>query len=167
MGDGADWRFLAPLNVARAGKDRRTPGSFIGAERTLAELKKGGTTRKRVGLVVEKGAPARGTSPPLPSHLPRPAPPNPSCPPRLPSFPEGAPIFANGVQVGVVTSGLPAPSLGQNIAMAYVATAAGLNKKGTKLEVEVRGKRRQAEVVGMPWTSPGYYRGPVGEGLDK
>jgi aminomethyltransferase len=43
-----------------AGKDRRTPGAFIGSERTLAELKKGGTTRKRVGLVVEKGAPARG-----------------------------------------------------------------------------------------------------------
>lgn len=48
---------------ARTGKDRRTPGAFIGSERTLAELKKGGTTRKRVGLVVEKGAPARGESP--------------------------------------------------------------------------------------------------------
>ena len=42
------------------GKDRRTPGAFIGSERTLSELKKGGTTRKRVGLIVEKGAPARG-----------------------------------------------------------------------------------------------------------
>lgn len=42
------------------GKDRRTAGSFIGSERTLAELAKGGVARKRVGLVVEKGAPARG-----------------------------------------------------------------------------------------------------------
>ena len=51
--------------------------------------------------------------------------------------------------------------------MAYVATAAGLNKKGTQLEVEVRGRRRRAEVVGMPWTSPGYYRQLVEAGLEK
>lgn len=51
--------------------------------------------------------------------------------------------------------------------MAYVSTAGGLNKKGTKLEVEVRGKRRQAEVVGMPWTSPGYYRQLVEAGFEK
>lgn len=44
------------------GKDRRELGSFIGCERTFAELKKGGTSRKRVGLVVEKGPPARGQS---------------------------------------------------------------------------------------------------------
>lgn len=45
------------------GKDRRTLGedSFIGSERTLKELKKGGTERKRIGLVVEKGPPARGS----------------------------------------------------------------------------------------------------------
>lgn len=47
------------ISSALAGKDRREPGSFIGSERTLAELKKGGTTRKRVGLVVEKGPAAR------------------------------------------------------------------------------------------------------------
>lgn len=46
--------------VASPGKDRRQPDAFIGAERTLKELAKGGCTRKRVGLVVEKGAPARG-----------------------------------------------------------------------------------------------------------
>lgn len=53
--------------LAPAGKDRRTPGAFIGSERTLAELKKGGTARKRVGLVVEKGAPARGKAPLIPA----------------------------------------------------------------------------------------------------
>lgn len=42
------------------GKDRRSPGAFIGSERTLAELMKGGSSRKRTGLVVEKGPPARG-----------------------------------------------------------------------------------------------------------
>lgn len=50
--------------------------------------------------------------------------------------------------------------------MGYVSTKGGLNKKGTKVEVEVRGKRRQAEVVGMPWTSAGYYRELVEAGLE-
>jgi aminomethyltransferase len=52
-----------PDDNRRTGKDRRElgPGSFIGAERTLKELKKNGTSRKRVGLTVEKGAPARGS----------------------------------------------------------------------------------------------------------
>lgn len=81
---------------------------------------------------------------------------------------EGAKIFdSDNNQVGLVTSGLPAPTVGRNIAMAYVSTAGGLNKKGTQLEVEVRGKRRKAEVVGMPWTAPGYYRGLVEAGLDE
>ncbi|GAA5939998.1 hypothetical protein JCM3775_003250 [Rhodotorula graminis] len=117
------------------GKDRRTPGAFIGSERTLAELKKGGTTRKRVGLVVEKGAPAR----------------------------EGSPIFdpahPDGPPIGRVTSGLPAPTVGSNISMAYVETKGGLNKKGTEVLVEVRKKLRKAQVVGMPWIKTGYYRG--------
>lgn len=49
------------------GKDRRVvgDGAFIGSERTLKELKKGGTERKRIGLVVEKGPPARGLFLPL------------------------------------------------------------------------------------------------------
>ncbi|BGP50819.1 Aminomethyltransferase, mitochondrial [Rhodotorula kratochvilovae] len=117
------------------GKDRRTPGAFIGSERTLAELKKGGTTRKRVGLVVEKGAPAR----------------------------EGAPIFdpasPSGPPIGRVTSGLPAPTVGENISMGYIETAGGLNKKGSEVLVEVRKKLRKASVVGMPWIKTGYYRG--------
>ncbi|KAK4046760.1 Aminomethyltransferase, mitochondrial [Microbotryomycetes sp. JL201] len=116
------------------GKDRRQSGSFIGSERTLDELKKGGCRRKRIGLVVEKGAPAR----------------------------EGAKIFdpESKTQVGVVTSGLPSPTLGQNISMGYIYTAEpGLNKKGSQVLVEVRGKMRQAQVVSMPWIKPGYFRG--------
>ena len=62
MAAGGSWLTVYSLCTA-AGKDRRTPGSFIGSERTLAELKKGGTARKRVGLIVEKGAPARGKPP--------------------------------------------------------------------------------------------------------
>jgi len=91
------------------GKDRRTPGAFVGAERTLRELQKGGVgiTRKRIGLVVEKGAPAR----------------------------EGAKIFpaSGGESIGVVTSGLPSPTVKANIAMGYVSTKAeGAHKKGSQ-----------------------------------
>ncbi|GAA5972408.1 hypothetical protein JCM11641_001831 [Rhodosporidiobolus odoratus] len=118
------------------GKDRRTPGAFIGSERTLAELKKGGTTRKRVGLTVEKGAPAREGALIY----------SPSSPP--PSAP-----------IGRITSGLPSPTLGQNISMGYISTESGLNKKGSQVLVEVRKKLRKAEVVGMPFTKAGYYRG--------
>ncbi|SGZ29531.1 BQ5605_C051g12528 [Microbotryum silenes-dioicae] len=115
------------------GRDRREPGSFIGSERTLAELKKGGTKRKRVGLVVEKGPPAR----------------------------EGAKIFTpdGNTEIGVVTSGLPAPTVGQNISMGFIQTESGLNTKGAQVLVQVRNRMRKAEVTSMPWITPGYYRG--------
>ncbi|GAA5982000.1 hypothetical protein JCM5350_000608 [Sporobolomyces pararoseus] len=116
------------------GKDRRTEGAFIGSSRTLKELGKGGCSRKRIGLTIEKGAPAR----------------------------EGAKIFApqdTTAPIGTVTSGIPSPTLKQNIAMGYVETKDGLNKKGSEVLVEVRGKMRKAQVVGMPWIKPGYYRG--------
>lgn len=43
--------------------------------------------------------------------------------------------------------------------MAYVYVQDGLHKKGSNIVVEVRGKKRQAQVVGMPWIKPGYFRG--------
>lgn len=112
------------------GKDRREATDFIGAERVLREIKEG-PHRRRVGLVVN-GAPAR----------------------------QGAKLFASessSEQVGVVTSGIPSPTLGENIAMAYVAD--GLHEKGTELEVDVRGKRRKAVVEKMPFVENKFYRG--------
>lgn len=41
--------------------------------------------------------------------------------------------------------------------MAYVAN--GHHKRGTELEVQVRGKRRGATVVKMPWVESKFYRG--------
>ncbi|KAH9930194.1 uncharacterized protein B0H18DRAFT_993584 [Fomitopsis serialis] len=102
------------------GKDRRENGEFIGAEGVRKHLKDG-TPRRRVGMVVE-GAPAR----------------------------QGAKIFApnGGEQVGVVTSGIPSPTLGKNIAMGYVK--AGWHKKGTELAVDVRNKLRMTLLMSMP-----------------
>jgi aminomethyltransferase len=58
---------------------------------------------------------------------------------------------------GTVTSGIPSPTLGVNIAMGYVKS--GSHKKGTELEVDVRGKRRKATVKPMPFVETHYYRG--------
>ena len=59
--------------------------------------------------------------------------------------------------IGTVTSGIPSPTLGKNIAMAYVRS--GWHKKGTEIEVDVRNKLRKAVVTPMPFIKPNYWRG--------
>jgi aminomethyltransferase len=56
---------------------------------------------------------------------------------------------AAGEEVGVVTSGSPSPTLGKNIALAYVPPA--LAALGTVLLVEVRTQRVKAQVVATPF----------------
>lgn len=118
-------------------KTRREPATatFNGAPTILQQLASPAKTlsQRRVGFTVEKGPPAR----------------------------EGAVIVdlndESRTQVGVVTSGLPSPSLdGRNIAMGYVKQ--GMNKKGTEVGVLVRNKVRKAQVVGMPWVESKFYR---------
>ena len=58
---------------------------------------------------------------------------------------------------GVVTSGQPSPTLGKNIAMAYVKS--GWHKKGTEVAVDVRNKLRKATLTPMPFYKPRFYRG--------
>ena len=61
------------------------------------------------------------------------------------------------ISSGTVTSGIPSPSLGKNIAMAYVKS--GWHKKGTAVEVDVRNKLRKAVLTPMPFVPTRYYRG--------
>lgn len=117
------------------GKERRSgdAAKFNGSSKILEQLAEPKTMqRRRVGLIAEKGAPAR----------------------------EGAEIvdLESGDVVGKVTSGLPSPSMGgANIAMALVKN--GWQKKGTKLGIKVRKNIRQAEVAKMPFVENKFYRG--------
>jgi aminomethyltransferase len=109
-------------------KRRREAADFPGAARILGELA-GRLDRRRVGLRVLQGAPAR----------------------------EGAEIVdAADAVVGKVTSGGFSPSLGAPIAMGYVPPA--LAEPGAELGVVVRGRRQPAEVVPMPFVPHRYHR---------
>ena len=66
-----------------------------------------------------------------------------SAPPR-----PGYPIVHEGAAVGTVVSGTQSPSLNQGIGLGYVPTA--LANPGTRLEIEIRGRRYAAEIVKKP-----------------
>jgi aminomethyltransferase len=87
-----------------------------------------GAPRKRTGLKLNGRAPAR----------------------------EGAKIYYENQEVGEITSGGFSPTLGYPIAMGLIASEH--TNKGQILEIEVRGKRLEAEVVSMPFVPQNYYR---------
>ena len=109
-------------------KRRREAGDFMGATRILAE-RAAGAAIKRVGLLIEGRQPVR----------------------------EGAAVVdAAGVEIGRVTSGGFAPSVGAAIAMAYVPTA--LATPGTTIQLSQRGKVHSATVTAMPFVPHRYVR---------
>ena len=71
---------------------------------------------------------------------------------------EGAPLVdGHGHPVGRVTSGTVGPTVGQPIAMGYVAANhAGI---GSELYAEVRGKRVPMRITAMPFAPHRYFRG--------
>ncbi len=65
-------------------------------------------------------------------------------------------VYSGDIEVGEVTSGSLAPSLGVAVAMAYVK--ADLSQLGGILDVEIRGKRFPAEIVDLPFYKNGTAR---------
>jgi aminomethyltransferase len=61
----------------------------------------------------------------------------------------GNPVRTADGMTGVVTSGTLSPSLGTGIGLAYLPTAVA-TAPGSSIEVDVRGKLRQAEVRQKP-----------------
>jgi aminomethyltransferase len=59
-------------------------------------------------------------------------------------------VFADGIQVGSVTSGSFSPLRQRGIALAYLAPADGF-EPGRPVEVDVRGRRGQARIVEPPF----------------
>ena len=98
----------------------------------IAELLAQGPVQRRIGLALDGRLPAR----------------------------EGASIFSGENQIGHVTSGGFSPSLGHPIAMGYVATEH--SAPGTKLTIEVRERRLEADVVPMPFVPHRYHRQGAG-----
>ncbi len=108
-------------------KRRREEGGFPGAARILGHLADG-SPRKRVGLLVDGKLPVR----------------------------EGAKLFDGEEEIGVVTSGGFAPSVGAPIAMGYVPRDHAA--PGTAIAAEVRGKRVPCTVAAMPFVPHRYVR---------
>jgi aminomethyltransferase len=116
------------INVWEAGLDRyckMEKGDFIGRA-ALEKAKAAGLKRTLVGLeMIDRGI-ARDEY---------------SC------------CSESGHAVGMITSGSPSPTLGKNIALAYVPPA--LSAVGTTILVEIRGNKYRAKVVPTP-----FYRRP-------
>ncbi len=112
------------INVWEAGLDRycqMEKGEFIGRS-ALEKARASGLVRTLVGLqMVERGIARDGYR----------------C------------MNEVGDAVGVVTSGSPSPTLGKNIALAYVPPS--LATLGTNLLIEIRSQRCRAQVVPTPF----------------
>ena len=112
------------INVWEARLDRfckMEKGDFIGRD-ALDRAKASGLTRTLVGLeMIDRGIARDGYR----------------C------------LNEAGDGIGVITSGSPSPTLGRNIALAFVPPA--MAALGTTIYVEIRGQRSQARVVPTPF----------------
>ncbi|HXU40358.1 MAG TPA: glycine cleavage system aminomethyltransferase GcvT [Blastocatellia bacterium] len=109
-----------PLEAGLGWVVKLSKGDFVGRE-ALVRQKENGLTRKLVGFEVLDRAPAR----------------------------DGYPVLIDGREVGVVTSGSPAPFLKKNIGLAYVPTEHAA--AGTEFVVAVRSRHVPARIVETPF----------------
>jgi len=109
-------------------KRRREEGGFVGYNKIKSDLN-GSLSRLRVGVKPEGKIIAR----------------------------EGVKIFSeDGKEIGSITSGTFGPSVDGSIAMGYVKL--NFSKPGTKIFLEVRGKKYEAKVSELPFYKKNYVR---------
>ncbi len=109
-------------------KRRREEGGFVGYKKIKSDLN-GSLNRLRVGIKPDGKIIAR----------------------------EGVKIFSeDGKEIGSITSGTFGPSVNGPIAMGYVKL--NFSKPGTKVSLEVRGKKHEAKVSKLPFYKKNYVR---------
>ncbi|MEW6724004.1 MAG: glycine cleavage system aminomethyltransferase GcvT [Bacillota bacterium] len=118
-------RDISPLEAGLGYFIKLDKGDFIGAEALRAQ-KEAGIPRRLIGLEMVGRGIARA----------------------------GYPVYADNRQIGQVTSGSYAPSLGKNMALALVERGHG--QLGNELTVEIRGKQVEARVVKAPFYAKAY-----------
>ncbi|CAI5760718.1 unnamed protein product [Candida verbasci] len=110
-------------------KTRRSEDSkFNGSSIILDQIKNKSTTRRRIG-VSSKG----------------------------PSPREGNKIFneTGSEEIGYITSGSPSPTLGGNVAQAYIDKK---HKIGSNIKIEIRGKKRDGIIQKLPFVPSKLYK---------
>ncbi len=122
---------ITPLEAGLSWVVAFDKGPFVGRE-ALVEERRRGPRRRLQGLV------AKGRRPPR----------------------QGAPILAEGVEVGRVTSGNFSPVLGQGIALGFLPGPDGL-PAGQEVTIEVRGQPLTAHVTRTPFVSRSAPNQPV------
>jgi len=109
-------------------KRRREEGGFPGYEKIKLDMN-GGLSRLRVGIKPERKVIAR----------------------------EGTKIFSeDNEEIGSITSGTFGPSVNSSIAMGYIKY--NFSKVGTKINLEVRGRKYDAKVSELPFYKKNYVR---------
>ena len=110
-------------------KERLSNGGFVGSEKIMNQIQ-GGTSQIRVGIKPEGRLIAR----------------------------EKTKIFKEtDKQIGEITSGTFGPSVNGPIAMGYVKL--NFSKPGTKVLLEVRGKKYEANISELPFYKKNYLKG--------
>jgi aminomethyltransferase len=109
-----------PLEASLGWTIKLNKGEFIGHD-ALAKIKEQGLKRKLIGIeMVERGVCRSGYA-----------------------------IYADGRQIGALTSGAPSPTLNKNIGMGYVEAAYAV--PGAPVSIDIRGKQTGAQIVALPF----------------